>query len=1052
MKMTCLTTMGLVLLAIPGCLGSEPEGLTPAISAATTVKMDFYHRPLPEIPLPNDIATLYDGASATGRRINASMLADTRFEEGLRRLIDKLDGWGVFQPITIPFTGPLDVDSILKGHSDTDYDQSNDVVYLINVDRTSPEFGTIQHLDVGNGSYPVVLEQRDKYWKNDPRADTVSLLFEDDDEDTNHNGHLDPGEDTDADGILDTPNYLPGKTAARDDIGGRADALMSFYEKETNTLILRLMTPLRERTTYAVVITRRLKDSHGDPVGSPFPYINHVSQNESLAALPEVLPRGLSMEDVAFAFSYTTQSIQSHMIAVRDGLYGHGVQAHLGQDFPAEVDGLEQLKNMDFFKGSKNPYILNTEQFLDAYDLIAQQLLGRKPGTLFYKWALDAQHYVDYHAIGSFTSPQLFMRTDKDGNTLGLNDQSWPPDLDRTVAPARKETVYFWLVVPRKEISARGQGKPVPVVVLGHGYTSNRFEALAFGAYLARFGLATLAIDCVSHGLGLSKTEQLLAKAVTSTHGVEPFLDAALKDRAADLNGDGTKDSGGDFWTAYAFHTRDVVRQSALDYMQLIRVFRGFDGKRRWKVDTNGDGKADDLAGDFDGDGVLDVGGPAGAFHMTGGSLGGIMSLFMGGIEPALSSIAPISGAAGLGEVALRSRQGGVPEPVFLRVMGPLFTGTQDPSTGLMKIETIVVDVNDKQELHLADVAGVRPGDTVVVEDRNNKQLGCAYVTPTGVWRANLAADLDDRIRLLFYSGDVLDGKDCRRRSGATPRVTVDTFEHDVTFQAKTHDKGTPLVALAEGLGLQRASPELRRIIGWKQMILDPGDPVAYARNYQLEPLVYAGGEQTGTHTLMVPTIGDMNVPMSTGVTAARASGLLDYLKVDPRYGKSDNQVLIDTYAMEATDVTKRFVDSTGRGVNMDIDDYSEGKDRFGSEVPRLSPPLRLGLGKKDLLGGASAMVLPISSPQGTHGFDFPGQMTDDARSDCNNACADKTGPDPCGCDAKKYFDVGFFMFHLLGNYFVSGGTQLTIDECYGYDTCTNTLPMPALRDKSTLP
>ena len=36
---------------------------------------------------------------------------------------------------------------------------------------------------------------------------------------------------------------------------------MPFYEKQTNTLILRPLVPLHERTTYAVVVTRRLKDA-----------------------------------------------------------------------------------------------------------------------------------------------------------------------------------------------------------------------------------------------------------------------------------------------------------------------------------------------------------------------------------------------------------------------------------------------------------------------------------------------------------------------------------------------------------------------------------------------------------------------------------------------------------------------------------------------------------------------------------------------------------------------------------------------------------------------
>jgi len=1034
------------------CLGDEPEGLAPARSALTTVKMDFFHKPLPDIPLPNDIATRYDPTSATGRRINASMIADTRFESRIRQLIDSLDGWGVFEPITIPFTGPLDIGSILDGHRDADYDLTNDVIYLINVDRASPDFGSIHHLDLGNGNYPIVLEDRGKYWKNDQKEFALSLAFEESDEDTNGNGLLDPGEDTDADGVLDTPNYLPGKKPDITDLGARADALMGFYEKQTNTLIARPLIPLRERTTYAVVVTRRLKDAKGAPVGSPFPFINHVSQNEALAALPEVLPKGTTLDDVAFAFSFTTQSIQTHMIAVRDGLYGLGIQAHLGQNFPAEVAGLEPLKDPGYFKNAKKPYLLYSEQFLDAYDLIAQQLQDLKPGSKQYETTYEAQQYVDYHVIGSIKSPQLFMREDADGNTLGLNDQSWPPDLDRVVAPAREETVYFWLVVPRKEISARGDGKPAPLVVLSHGYTSSRFEALAFGAYLARLGFATLAIDCVSHGLGLSDFEQKLAEALTGQFGVSNLLKAALKGRARDMNGDGETDSGGDFWTAYMFHTRDVVRQSALDYMQLVRVFRAFDGSKSWKIDANGDGKANDLAGDFDGDGKIDVGGPDGKFFMVGGSLGGIMSLLVGGVEPNLTAVAPISGAAGLGEVAIRSRQGGVPEPVFLRTMGPLFVGTQDQDSGTMKIESIVVDLNGKQELHIADVSGVQAGDTVVAENLANGELGCSYVTQDGRFRLGLATDLGDRVRLLFYRGDVLAGEECLRKKDVAPRLVVDKLQHEVEFQAKTYAEGGPLTALAEGLGLPRNSPRLRRFMSLTQLILDPGDPVSYARNYQLEPIIYGTGERTGTHTLMVPTVGDMNVPVSTGVTAARAAGLVDFLHVDPRYGVTPNQVLIDTYTLEATDKLKRFTDSNGNGVDKDIDNLSGGTDRFGTEVPRLDPPLRIGVGKTDPLGGASAMLMPISSPTGTHGFDMPGEMYDKARKDCEKSCADKTGPDPCNCATQQHFDVGLFMFNLIGHYFNSDGKEIKLEACYGTDTCKDKLPVPPLRDTSTLP
>ena len=167
-------SLGLTL-GLAGCLSPEPEALKDTKKQPTTVKMDFYAKPLPEIPLPNDIATRFDPDSPTKRRINASMVAPTSFEIEARTLVDKLDGWGVGQPITIPFTGPLSIESIKAGHSDADYEPSNDVLYLIDITPGSPTEGELQTLDIGEGNYPVILE-RNEYWKNDPRGWTLALL------------------------------------------------------------------------------------------------------------------------------------------------------------------------------------------------------------------------------------------------------------------------------------------------------------------------------------------------------------------------------------------------------------------------------------------------------------------------------------------------------------------------------------------------------------------------------------------------------------------------------------------------------------------------------------------------------------------------------------------------------------------------------------------------------------------------------------------------------------------------------------------------------------
>lgn len=1043
-------------MGLSACSAQDPAGLMPAEPSTTYVKMDFFHRPLPELPLPNDIATRFDATSATKRRINASMVASTAFESHVRKKIDELDGWGVYQPIAIPFEGrPLNIASILAGHRDTDYAFENDVVYLINVDRKSAKFGELRQLDVGNGNHPVVLQKRDNYWKNDPRVDTLSILFEETREDLNGNGILDPGEDTDADGILDVPNYLPGANPAADDLAARANALMTFYERETNTLIVRPMKPLDERTTYAIVVTRRLLDEAGEPVGSPYEFINHTAQTEALSALPEVLPKGLGLSDIAFTYTFTTQSVQSDIVAVRDGLYEMGTQAHLGKDFPAELESIEPLRDAAKFPNAKILSIAYGEDWLKALPQILEDFLGTDKNSVEYTTTMKSFEYVDYFVMGSFESPQLFARRDTDGKLVPYDDQSWPPDLDSVKATAYPERVYFTLAIPRKEVSVRKEGKPAPVVIVGHGYGSSRFDGLQYSGFMATHGMATLAIDCPSHGINIDPTQALLAQGLLGNYGLSAMGGALFTDRAFDQNGDDKKDSGADFWSAYLFHTRDMVRQSALDYMQLIRIFSSFDGQKMSKFDVNGDG-TNELAGDFNADGEVDAGGNA-SFYMMGGSLGGIMSMTMGGIEPKLTAIAPISGGAGLADVGIRSKQGGVPEAFILRGMGPIFTGTFNSDTKLTRLEQLAPDLNDLATLRIADVTDVQPGDTMIVENERSGERGCGYVMPNGNVRAAVACDFDDRLKIMFYRGEQLEGTECGLKSSApAPTVVIDKWEASNSFMARSIEEGEPLFAVTEGLGLRRANPEFRRFQGLGQLIIDRGDPAPYARHMLDEPLVFGTGEQTGTHALVITTMGDMNVPASSGVTFGRAAGLIEYLKADSRYGKPVNQELIDDYTAEAAYNIKRYTDPQGNPVHLDVENFSQGTDMWGTSIPRKENPFRIGFDTKDKLGGVSAAIFPYTVPEGQHGFYQPGVMTDKARELCKNTCQIPGMDDPCGCDAKPAFDIGLFMFHMMGRYLASDGTYIDADLCQSANDCEgkpwNWQSAPEARDVSSLP
>ena len=113
---------------------------------------------------------------------------------------------------------------------------------------------------------------------DDPRWTSSNLLFDTIEEDLDGDGELDPGEDTDFDGVLDHPNTWSGEDRG----SAAADDLLTFWEKETNSLITWPVLPLQEGTTYAVVITKSVTGEDGSPVESPFEGVHSPKQRKAL--------------------------------------------------------------------------------------------------------------------------------------------------------------------------------------------------------------------------------------------------------------------------------------------------------------------------------------------------------------------------------------------------------------------------------------------------------------------------------------------------------------------------------------------------------------------------------------------------------------------------------------------------------------------------------------------------------------------------------------------------------------------------------------------------
>jgi hypothetical protein len=950
--------------APPSALGQAPPGSGPV------VRFDVFKKPFPDIPLPNDFATRYDATSPTQRRLNASVLAGpTAWEQATRAELDKLSGWGTLAPISVSFSAPLDPGAILARHRPGRFDHREDAVLVIDVTQGSPGLCEAIPLDVGQGNYPQVLAEPVVY-DADPRADLSTLTFEETEEDTNGNGVLDPGEDTDMDGVLDHPNTRDGR---------RGSPVIEFYERETNTLILKPVMPMREATTYAVVLTRRLVSPSGKPVRSPFPGINHVEQSPALSALPGCLGRyGLSVPDVSFTWSFTTQSISHDYRLVRDGLHGLGPMAKLGADFPATLSRLDDVR--DAAPGVTSTKIVPMSAFVP----LALQLLELTGSSKEQKKVFEAtMQSVDYVVAGAIRSPQLFPRTDEAGAMLPLYRQVWNLD-----APPRGEEVPFWMFVPKK------RSGPAPVAVFIHGHGGSKFDALPFAGLLASYGVATMGIDAPSHGVGLSRVQLGLVQGFFRQAKLAGLGDSLLNGRAIDWTGDGNVDSGDDFWTAYVFHTRDMVRQTMLDAMQVIRALRAFDGKATWAFDPGGRG-APGLAGDFDGDGVVDVGGAA-PLHVIGGSLGGITGAVLAGVEPAVDTAVSIVPGGMLSEIGTRSTLG----PLFYAEKGALMVRANNGQT-------------QNAALKVHDLPPLSPMDTVVLQNHKTGEHRCAAVQKSGTFRVAVSSDAGDPLSLSVYRGPLAP----RTPEGCAlpkepPYVEVTTFGYDVGLGEKSFAPGSPLVAPCDGFGQRRATPDLRRFLGLSQIALDAADPMNWAPYWDgARTMSYGTGGTVRTNVLLMPSVGDPGVLIAGGVALARAAGYVEHDRADARFGKSQNQVLLDTYTTEGTFRLGRFRDGKGNPVLMDVENLAAAVPvADGLDVPRLTPPLRLVRPNPSGDGGQSGVIFVMLDPKGKHGF---------------------AGPEPT-----KPFDLGTYLLNIVGRYIQSGGRAFSFDGCQARSAC----------------
>ena len=1001
LALIAMTTVAACALGAPGCAIDEaPTGLqaTPPGDGAL-VRFDMFHKPLPEIPLPNNLATWPDPTSRTGLRINASLIASTDIEQNSRFKMNQIEGWATFGWISMGFDmddveageTALDLGNIRQRHQGDDFDLRDDAVYLVNL-RT----GVPVPLDIGEGSFNYTLRDKYEYWANDPRRSEQFLILETYDETAAEPGVTEyrPSLDTDFDGILDRPNLddpdacppppanldLPNdQQAARDRC--IADHMLTWYERDTDTLLVSPVVPLDEMTEYAVVVTNRTLDSKGRTVRSPFEWVYHPMQQRGIERLREHLSNpalagyygdigGTGLRNVAFTWTFTTQPVYDDLHRLRDGLYGHGPFSYLAQDFPpklhlARAVGTHEIQELA--EGADDSDMRTTDacqgklsnlsivHFEDIKTEMADMLsaLGISGGVVDEVIA-SYEGSVDYLTLGWYNAP-YFIEGGPNATDPGA---SFKLNFMNGEGEVHDNRIWFLVVVPKE---GDGFKAPFPVALYNHGSGGNALESFVFAGNLARQGIATAAIHGVGHGLAVNKIETLLVRAVLKGMCLAPASDAMLAGRARDLDHDGIVDSGGDLWTAYFFHTRDVVRQTAMDEVQLIRAFRAFDGKRK-DQDYDGDGNAD-LAGDFNADGVVDVGGPDAPYVVWGTSFGGIVASVAGAVDPYVTAVGANSGGGGMVNIGVRSNEQQVVNSIGLGLVGPLVVGRRLSDYGKpvptkckqeqISVRWVVPDLTTYGEVEIACVdpaALPAGGGTVLVHNRANGNTRCARSDAEGRFRVDIPASRGDDISIEMF--DVPDNIDsygtCNvvDRSHKSRQITTwelafwDEGDYDEAGNVICHSSkgcnrfhgieygvGTQLVSLVDGFGYIRQTPSFRRLVGIGQTAVNAADPINFAPYYGLKSIVGPSGEKRPPRGFVASVIvGDATVPTYAGVALARAAGVVPFLAPDaakqfpalseyvtPRAlyealgNTTPNRALIDHHSLEGVNRLARY-------------------------------------------------------------------------------------------------------------------------------------------------
>jgi len=816
-------------LACDGGLSKTTAGISivDEVPPGPRVIFDPLAQPVPEVPFPNDLLLRPDERSGSGVFLNISEEATTEGARRLRRGLNTLEGFGTTAPIMVSFDAPLNLATV-----------TNENIVVINIEPGHPRQGEVIELDLGR-YFPIAMNRAKTWWGYDSY------------------GHL--------------PDLFFSEANTVTDDGGNPIDRIEHYEVESDTLWLRPLEPMALGAEHAVLLldglTGYVYDDGGNQVErtirSPFPFKAHAAQQEAVVRGLDLA--GKTTDDLVFGWTFTTADVTAPLYRLRKAVNGEGPLADKMQvtpkwnvrDTDIRHDGNGVAHEFD---ARDHGFILQPGVVNEILALVAEV----EP-----KLTANMQH-VDYMAFGSFDSPDV--RTG-DHYRLGVNTFTGEGKVGVTQVP-------YFVAIPKETERHKA---PFPVVIYYHGTQSSRLEMLGVADSYARQGIAVVAFDQVAHGPIIPDLELILEQQgvdpalisfiapalaeILVPHRVEEFkqlegpeLIKAIKEiglfaefavhgRAEDKNGDGIAESAEAFFWADVFRLCGNFQQDMVDTFQLVKLLKGLRQENvPPAIDMPDNAKKERLmenllAGDFNADGVLDLGGPDAWFGVAGTSLGGFHAALAAALEDEVRTATPIAGGGGFLDVMLRTSLSNVVEPVMFELLGPLVVGCPDGEGGLwltFNNDGDKCDLEESRKMAFAHLPGAGAGGQVHVVNLDNGEEGEVEFGPDGGFSIPIPSDKWDQLEIAVTMVD-----------GTTNKVLAQT----------------PY----EGTGLERNSPELRRMLGIGATVMDQCDPLAFAVRIFREP--FEG--KNPVSMLMEDAIGDTTVPLSTAMHLARAAGSL---------------------------------------------------------------------------------------------------------------------------------------------------------------------------------